>query len=92
MKSLKYNFTFCYSLVIVLNPFELFKQSKISSEYSKAFDQRLLQINNEIDNDLIILKTLSKSGYIHYDEISISSKYFTHEQLKKGLKLMGNYK
>ena len=77
--------------MIVLNAFELFKQSKISSECSKAFDQSLLQLNNEIDNDLIILKPLPKSGYIHSDEISISSEYFTHEQLKKGLKLMGNY-
>jgi hypothetical protein len=77
--------------VIVLNAFELFKQSKISSECSKAFDQSLLQLNNEIDNDLIILKPLPKSGYIRSDEISFSSKYFTHEQLKKGLKLMGNY-
>ena len=77
--------------MIVLNAFELFKKSKISSDYSKAFDQRLLQLNNEIDNDLIILKPLPKSGYIRSDEISISSEYFTHEQLKKGLKLMGNY-
>ena len=44
--------------MIVLNAFELFKQSKISSECSKAFDQSLLQLNNEIDNDLIILKPL----------------------------------
>ena len=74
---------------IALNTFQLIKQKNISSEYSKAFDQRLLQINNEIDNDLIILEPLPKSGYIHSAEISTSSKHFTHEQLKKGLKING---
>ncbi len=75
--------------VIALNTFQLIKQKNISSEYSKAFDQRLMQINNEAGNDLIILKPLPKSGYIHSAEISTSSKHFTHEQLKKGLKING---
>lgn len=83
---------FAVFTVIALNTFQLINQQKLSSEYSKAFDQRLLQIKNEIDKDVIILKPLPKSGYIHSAEISTSSKHFTHEQLKKGLKINGELK
>ena len=79
-------------LIIGLNSFQLHNQYHISKSYRESFDNRLIQITQQINNKQILLDPLTESGYLHSAEISNDSNHFTHDQLKLGLKIKGQLK
>ena len=79
-------------IIVSLNVYELYNQQQITSKYSKAYDIRLLQINEAIDNNLILLEPLPDAGFLHSAEISIEPNHYTNKQLKLGLQIKGEVK
>jgi len=74
-------------ILISFNSYQIYNQYSITSNYSKSFDKRIIDINKQKKSTIIYIKPLPKPGYLHSAEISKDTAHFTHRQIKLGLKL-----
>lgn len=68
----------------------IFSQFIISQKFAKAYDERLLIIENAKKNNykgVLELQKLPLEGMLYWDELSTDTSYFTNKHLKAGLEL-----
>jgi len=80
------------SAVLLLNIFQLVHQYLLTSEYARAYDARMEEIEKGKTWKLIELDPLPSSGMLYSAEISKDTAYFTNYHLAQGLELKGNVK
>ena len=69
--------------------YELLNQKAITSQYAKAYDQRLHYLKMNSDSPLLELAPLPPSGMLFSAEISVDPAHFSNQHLKKALHLSG---
>jgi len=84
-------FGICISAFLLLMvSYHLIHQTRITMQYAKAFDERIVYLNNlnaKGQKELIALEPLPESGMIYSSEISEYEVHFTNSFLKKYLEL-----
>jgi len=67
--------------------YELARQYRISTNYAKAYDQRMALIKAHDKTTVLALPPLPESGMLYSAEISQDTAFFSNQHLKKGLQL-----
>ncbi|MFZ5552761.1 MAG: hypothetical protein ACOZCO_06580 [Bacteroidota bacterium] len=78
-----------FSLIALLNGFQLVRQYHIVSHYSAAYDQRWEYLESRKEDRLIELDPLPASGMLYSAEIDTDTAHFSNYLVKEGMGLKG---
>jgi len=83
-----YVFTMCsLSCCLIYNGFNLINSSSVVAQYARAYDYRMLILENSAENAHILLSRLPESGFLMSAEIQADTSHFSNLLLKEAYSL-----